>query len=66
MARLRLFMAADAVWRPTERVDLWRTQWAGWTHPNLGAALMVGLVEVFQIDRMKDEYGMVEGDLPKP
>jgi altronate hydrolase len=33
------------------------------THPNLGATLMVGLgCETFQIDRMKDEYGMVEGD----
>jgi altronate hydrolase len=40
-----------------------RTQWGYATHPNLGAALMVGLgCETFQIDRMKDEYGMVEGD----
>jgi len=40
-----------------------RTQWGYATHPNLGAVLMVGLgCEVFQIDRMKDEYGMVEGD----
>jgi len=40
-----------------------RTQWGYATHPNLGAALMVGLgCEVFQIDRMKDDYGMVEGD----
>jgi arabinonate dehydratase len=40
-----------------------RTQWGYATHPNLGGALMVGLgCEVFQIDRMKDEYGMVEGD----
>src|SRR5215470_7781614 len=40
-----------------------RTQWGYTTHPNLGAALMVGLgCEVFQIDRMKEEYGMVEGD----
>jgi arabinonate dehydratase len=40
-----------------------RTQWGYATHPNLGAALMVGLgCEVFQIDRMKDEYGLVEGD----
>jgi altronate hydrolase len=40
-----------------------RTQWGYATHPNLGAALMVGLgCEVFQIDRMKDEYGVVEGD----
>jgi arabinonate dehydratase len=42
---------------------LQRTQWGYATHPNLGAALMVGLgCEVFQIDRMKDEYGLVEGD----
>ncbi|HEX2652238.1 MAG TPA: UxaA family hydrolase, partial [Xanthobacteraceae bacterium] len=40
-----------------------RTQWGYATHPNLGAALMVGLgCEVFQIDRMKDEYGLIEGD----
>jgi altronate hydrolase len=40
-----------------------RTQWGYATHPNLGGALMVGLgCEVFQIDRMKDEYGMVEGE----
>ena len=40
-----------------------RTQWGYATHPNLGAALMVGLgCEVFQIDRMKDEYSLVEGD----
>src|SRR5215467_7163309 len=40
-----------------------RTQWGYATHPNLGAALMVGLgCEVFQIDRMKHEYGMVEGN----
>jgi altronate hydrolase len=40
-----------------------RTQWGYSTHPNLGAALMVGLgCETFQIDRMKHEYGLVEGD----
>ena len=40
-----------------------RTQCGYATHPNLGATLMVGLgCEVFQIDRMKDEYGLVEGD----
>jgi altronate hydrolase len=40
-----------------------RTQWGYATHPNLGAALMVGLgCETFQIDRMKQEYGLVEGD----
>jgi altronate hydrolase len=42
---------------------LQRTQWGYATHPNLGAALMVGLgCETFQIDRMKQEYGLVEGD----
>jgi altronate hydrolase len=40
-----------------------RTQWGYATHPNLGGALMVGLgCETFQIDRMKDEYDLVEGD----
>jgi len=40
-----------------------RVQWGYATHPNLGGTLMVGLgCEVFQIDRMKDEYGLVEGD----
>jgi altronate hydrolase len=40
-----------------------RTQWGYATHPNLGGALMVGLgCEVFQIDRMKSDYGLVEGD----
>src|ERR1700722_5338194 len=40
-----------------------RTQWGYATHPNLGAALMVGLgCETFQIDRLKDDYGLVEGD----
>ena len=40
-----------------------RTQWGYATHPNLGATLMVGLgCEVFQIDRMKEDYGLVEGD----
>ena len=42
---------------------LGRTQWGYATHPNLGAALMVGLgCETFQIDRLKNEYGLVEGD----
>jgi altronate hydrolase len=42
---------------------LQRTQWGYATHPNLGAALMVGLgCEAFQIDRMKDECDLVEGD----
>ena len=40
-----------------------RTQWGYATHPNLGAALMVGLgCEMFQIDRLKDESGLVEGE----
>jgi altronate hydrolase len=40
-----------------------RTQWGYATHPNLGGALMVGLgCEVFQIDGLKDQYGLVEGD----
>jgi altronate hydrolase len=40
-----------------------RTQWGYASHPNLGGALMVGLgCEVFQIDRMKQEYNLVEGD----
>ena len=42
---------------------LQRTQWGYAAHPNLGAALMVGLgCETFQIGRMKQEYGLVEGD----
>src|SRR5262249_35982801 len=40
-----------------------RTQWGYATHPNLGAALMVGLGwEGLQIDRMKEEHGMGDGD----
>ena len=32
-------------------------------NPNIGATLMVGLgCEVFQIGRMKEEYGIVESD----
>jgi arabinonate dehydratase len=42
---------------------LQRTQMGYATHPNLGAALMVGLgCETFQIERLKNEYGLVEGD----
>ncbi|MBS0248073.1 MAG: altronate dehydratase [Proteobacteria bacterium] len=42
---------------------LQRTQWGYATHPNLGGALMVGLgCEMFQIDRMKDECSLVEGE----
>ncbi len=40
-----------------------RTQWGYAGHPNLAAALVVGLgCEVFQIARLKDKYGLVEGD----
>ena len=40
-----------------------RTQWGYATNPNIGAVLLVGLgCEVFQIGRMKSEYGIVEGD----
>jgi len=40
-----------------------RTQWGYTTNPNLGAALLVGLgCEVFQIGRMKELYGIEEGD----
>ena len=44
-----------------------RTQWGYATHPNLGGVLMVGLgCEVFQIDRMKEDYGLVESDTSGP
>jgi altronate hydrolase len=40
-----------------------RLQWGYATHPNLGAALMVGLgCEVFQIPRMKQRHGLEESD----
>lgn len=40
-----------------------RTQWGYATNPNMAAVLLVGLgCEVFQIARMKDEYGIAEGD----
>jgi altronate hydrolase len=40
-----------------------RTQWGYAGHPNLAAALLVGLgCEVFQIARLKERYGLVEGD----
>jgi len=40
-----------------------RTQWGYASNPNISAVLLVGLgCEVFQIGRMKDEYGIVEGD----
>ncbi len=42
---------------------LQRTQWGYAANPNIGGALMVGLgCEVFQIDRMKERYGIVDGD----
>src|SRR5436190_2411152 len=40
-----------------------RTQWGYAGHPNLAAALVVGLgCEVFQIERLKAKYGLIEGD----
>jgi altronate hydrolase len=40
-----------------------RTQWGYAGHPNLAAALIVGLgCEVFQIERLKSKYGLIEGD----
>jgi altronate hydrolase len=40
-----------------------RTQWGYASNPNIAAVLLVGLgCEVFQIGRMKQEYGIVEGD----
>ena len=40
-----------------------RTQWGYAGHPNLAAALLVGLgCEVFQIARLKQKYGLIEGD----
>lgn len=40
-----------------------RTQWGYATNPNVAAVLLVGLgCEVFQISRMKQEYGIVDGD----
>src|SRR5271157_4688907 len=42
---------------------LMRTEWGYAANPNVGAALMIGLgCEVFQIGRMKEEYGLVEGE----
>ena len=42
---------------------LMRTEWGYAANPNVGATLMVGLgCEVFQIGRMKEEYGLVESD----
>lgn len=43
--------------------NLMRTEWGYAANPNVGAALMVGLgCEVFQIGRMKEEYGIAEGE----
>jgi len=40
-----------------------RTQWGYATNPNVGAVLLVGLgCEVFQIGRMKELYGIEEGN----
>ena len=40
-----------------------RTQWGYASNPNIAAVLLVGLgCEVFQIGRMKSEYGIVESD----
>jgi altronate hydrolase len=40
-----------------------RTQWGYASHPNFGGVLVVGLgCEVFQIPRLKERYGVVEGD----
>ena len=40
-----------------------RTQWGYASHPNFAAVLVVGLgCEVFQIGRLKDAYGIAEGD----
>jgi altronate hydrolase len=40
-----------------------RTQWGYASHPNFAAVLLVGLgCEVFQIARLKDIYGIAEGD----
>jgi len=41
-----------------------RTQWGYAGNPNMAGVLLVGLgCEVFQIGRMKEEYGIREGDL---
>ena len=40
-----------------------RTQWGYARHPNLAAALVVGLgCEVFQIPRLKEKYGLSDSD----
>ncbi len=43
--------------------NLERTQWGFTGHPNISAALVVGLgCEVFQIARMRQKYGLIDGD----
>ena len=40
-----------------------RTQWGYTGHPNIAASLIVGLgCEVFQIARMKQKYGFIDGE----
>ena len=40
-----------------------RTQWGYASNPNIAAVLLVGLgCEVFQISRLKQDYGIAEGD----
>jgi arabinonate dehydratase len=40
-----------------------RTQWGYASHPNMAGVVLIGLgCEVFQIDRLKNEYGLAEGD----
>jgi altronate hydrolase len=42
---------------------LMRTEWGYAANPNIGATLMIGLgCEVFQIGRMKEEYGIEDGE----
>jgi altronate hydrolase len=42
---------------------LLRTQWGYASNPNLGGTLLVGLgCETFQIDKMKDRYGIAESE----
>jgi altronate hydrolase len=41
-----------------------RTQWGYATNPNVGGVLLIGLgCEVFQLPRLKEEYGVEEGPL---
>ena len=59
-------MARVAAWprRAKASTTLKRTQWGYAGNPNMGGVIMVGLgCEVFQIGRMKEEYGVVESDL---